>query len=469
MGLMHTGLLFLLFCSVSSSQFRNRAGNGVFLQDPELEWERSATVMGEEKTEAPALKSKLGRSASVDVASLPGAYKYEYLRVPYANDRKEDFKPQKGARPLPEWARKMLLGDPPTISLTEELDKRKLVEILCHVDRMYVRINREIFKSRDAYKYLKLGTCPVNQAKGKYYYLLYLLKSNCGFKKERNVDYLSISNVLSYKPTSVVLREMPFDIPLQCKFPRLFYSYKIGFHPKLQGGTVFRALQPKSTFVLTPQDASGNAITGIKSYILGQPMYFQASGVAGAPSSGNGRLYINKCFVTPSQDPNSNVKYPIIDNYGCMIDGKVMLQSKFLPADSKMVQKFSVGAFIFKNVASTTSQQQLYMHCELSVGPHTPTRTSKACNYNSGTKKWEALFGNDCTCACCESTCSAGQQRGPARSIISSPSWKVDLSSVDEYVKGDSQFKSSDADESSLKDPDLAELTDFENDWSRDQ
>uniref|UniRef100_A0A3B5AR75 Zona pellucida sperm-binding protein 3-like n=1 Tax=Stegastes partitus TaxID=144197 RepID=A0A3B5AR75_9TELE len=443
MGLMHTGLLFLLFCSVSSSQFRNRAGNGVFLQDPELEWERSATVMGEEKTEAPALKSKLGRSASVDVASLPGAYKYEYLRVPYANDRKEDFKPQKGARPLPEWARKMLLGDPPTISLTEELDKRKLVEILCHVDRMYVRINREIFKSRDAYKYLKLGTCPVNQAKGKYYYLLYLLKSNCGFKKEVGNVFLIFSTFVLQ--TCLILVCFPFD----CS--RLFYSYKIGFHPKLQGGTVFRALQPKSTFVLTPQDASGNAITGIKSYILGQPMYFQASGVAGAPSSGNGRLYINKCFVTPSQDPNSNVKYPIIDNYGCMIDGKVMLQSKFLPADSKMVQKFSVGAFIFKNVASTTSQQQLYMHCELSVGPHTPTRTSKACNYNSGTKKWEALFGNDCTCACCESTCS------------------VDLSSVDEYVKGDSQFKSSDADESSLKDPDLAELTDFENDWSRDQ
>ncbi|XP_054865820.1 zona pellucida sperm-binding protein 3 isoform X2 [Amphiprion ocellaris] len=260
---------------------------------------------------------------------------------------------------------------------------------------------------------------------------------------------------------------MPFDIPLQCKFPRLFYAYKIGFHPKLQGGTIFKALQPKSSFILTPQDASGKDITGIQSYILGQLMFFQASGAVGTPSSGKERLYINKCFVTTSQDPNSHVKYTVIDNYGCMIDGKVTLQSKFLPANSKKVQKFSVGAFIFKNTASTTSQQHLYMHCEISMGPLSPTPTSKACNFNPATKKWVALYGKDCICACCDSTCSSGKHKGP-KTIISSPSWKVDLSSMDEYVKGDSQMKSSGADTFSLEDPDLAEIKDFQNYWSLD-
>uniref|UniRef100_A0A3Q1BCC7 ZP domain-containing protein n=1 Tax=Amphiprion ocellaris TaxID=80972 RepID=A0A3Q1BCC7_AMPOC len=371
MGLMHDGLLFLLFCLASSSRFRNRAGNGVFLQDPELEWERRATVMGEEKTEASVPKSKLWRSASADAASLPGAYKYEYLRVPYANDRKEDFKPQKGARPLSGWAKKILLGHTPTIPLAREAgDRHKLVEILCHVDRLYVRIKREVFKSRDAYKYLKLGTCPVNHANDKYYYLLYLLKNDCGFKKEVGDVLFSIyCSVLSYKPTN--------------------FAWSL--------------------------------------------------------DSGKERLYINKCFVTTSQDPNSHVKYTVIDNYGCMIDGKVTLQSKFLPANSKKVQKFSVGAFIFKNTASTTSQQHLYMHCEISMGPLSPTPTSKACNFNPATKKWVALYGKDCICACCDSTCSSGKHKGKFQPFLFTHSGKRNL-----------------------EDPDLAEIKDFQNYWSLD-
>lgn len=44
---------------------------------------------------------------------------------------------------------------------------------------------------------------------------------------------------------------------LKCVFtflPRFFHSYKVGFYPKLKGGTVFKALQPKSTYTITPQD-----------------------------------------------------------------------------------------------------------------------------------------------------------------------------------------------------------------------
>ncbi|XP_051802339.1 zona pellucida sperm-binding protein 3 [Acanthochromis polyacanthus] len=197
-------------------------------------------------------------------------------------------------------------------------------------------------------------------------------------------------------------------------------------------------------------------------------MFFQASAAVSTPGSGKERLYINKCFVTASQDPNSKIKYTVIDNYGCMIDGKVTSYSKFLPADSKEVQKFSVGAFIFKNTALTASQQRLYMHCEISMGPLSPTPTSKACNFNPATKKWEALYGKDCICDCCSSTCSSAKPNGAPKTLISSPSWKVGLSSMDEHVKGDSQMKSSDADTLSLKEPDLAEFKDFQNYWSHD-
>ncbi|KAA8595205.1 hypothetical protein FQN60_012340 [Etheostoma spectabile] len=52
-------------------------------------------------------------------------------------------------------------------------------------------------------------------------------------------NYRYVGSVLTYNPTTPVLREMPFDIPMQCKYPRLFHSYKVGFYPKLQGALGF--------------------------------------------------------------------------------------------------------------------------------------------------------------------------------------------------------------------------------------
>lgn len=183
MGLMHAGLLLLLFCSAYSYHFRSGAGYGPFLQDPELEWERMATVIGKEK--APAPETKFWRSASSSESSTPEAKKVpEYLIVSASKDQKAVFKPEKGAGPLPNSAKEMLLVTASPTQTTGGTARKKLVEILCHVDRMYVRIRREVFKTRDAYKYLKLGTCPVNQGTKEHYYLLYLLTTDCGFKKE---------------------------------------------------------------------------------------------------------------------------------------------------------------------------------------------------------------------------------------------------------------------------------------------
>ncbi|KAM7009831.1 zona pellucida sperm-binding protein 3 [Tautogolabrus adspersus] len=333
-----------------------------------------------------------------------------------------------------------------------------MIEILCHVDRMYVRVRRELFKTRDAYKYLKLGGCPVNRATTEHYYFLYLLKTDCGFKKE-------------------------------CIFPRFFRSYQVGFHPKLQGGTVFKALQPKGSYTLTPQDeirrsstlfvhvnsfsndffptASGNEITGDKTYTLGQPMYFEAKRPTGTTRSGDQRMFVNKCFMTASSNPNSSPKYTVIDNHGCMIDSKLTEQSKFLTGDSKMAQKFSVGALIFKDsVSSSSSTQQLYMHCELYVGTVAPTKSSKACNYVASTKKWKELYGDDSVCTCCDSSCSSASSKA-SRNIISSHSWKVDLSRTDGDLDFVPQMKM-DGDSLNLEDSNMAEHKEFLNYWEHD-
>ncbi|XP_068607060.1 zona pellucida sperm-binding protein 3 [Brachionichthys hirsutus] len=432
MTLMHVCFLFLLFCLAHGFHSKRGAGPGLFVRKPVVEWKRMETLIGEEMKEDPLPKSRVWRSGPSGGSSKPEARIVpEYVTVSASDDHREAFKPERGARPLPDTIREMLLGTNITPTVTEKpTTGNGVVEILCHIDRMYVRIRRKIFQTREAYKYLKLGSCPVNQGSKEHYYLLYLLTTDCSFTQQSNIDDVLIGNVLHYDPPGPVLRELSFNIPLQCKFPRYFHSFKVGFRPMLQGGTVFKALQAITSFILAPQDASGNEISSDQSYTLGQAMYFEAKQPNGTTTSGDQRLYIDKCFMTASLNPGSAPKYTVIDKRGCMIDAEVTDQSKFHDGPSKMIQKFSVGSFVFKDRASISAlPQQLYMHCEMSVGDVTPTQSSKACNYDLETQMWKELYGDSSVCTCCESTCSSAQPKA-SRNIISSPSWKVDLRST---------------------------------------
>lgn len=222
MGLMQAGFLFLLFWS-ACFQFIDKAEYGVFGQDPELDQEKMETVADEDETEdsAPQLK----RSASHGDLSTPEAMKLpKYLNVPASYDQKQLFKPERGVRPLPEWARKILLASAPAAPVTggAEMGRDNVVEILCHVDKMYVRIRKRVFKSRDAYKYLKLGTCPVNQENEHYYYFLYSFVTGCGFKKEVGecpnvfVSYFTVTNQMEmFVPESCRLLVHQQCSPLQ--------------------------------------------------------------------------------------------------------------------------------------------------------------------------------------------------------------------------------------------------------------
>ncbi|XP_024914509.1 zona pellucida sperm-binding protein 3 [Cynoglossus semilaevis] len=418
------------------------------------------------------VSSVIGRAPPVGRGSKPTMPSFpEYVRLPVSKYSIKAFKPGKGHEPLPEWAKEILLVPFPSelknipsveAAAAPKALRPKYLEMLCHIDRIYVRIRREVFKSTEAYKGLKLGKCPVNQGTKDHYYLLHLLKTDCGYQLESKPDYLAINIMLNYVPSGSVIRELPFNIPLQCRYHRLFHSYKIGFYPKLKGGTVFRALQPKQSVILVPLDASGNVITAPQTYTLGQAMYFMAKKANDTGSSENRRMYINKCFMTASQNPNSSPKYVVINNQGCMVDGKQSHQSKFLTSSSKIVQKFTVGAFIFKDMISTSSfSQQLYMHCEVSMGKLTLSSSSKACNYDLKNKRWEEIYGDDSVCACCETTCPTIQPRA-SRKTISSPSWQVDLSN-----DGSVHIEPLAVDADGVVDSDMAD--DLENYWEDEE
>ncbi|XP_034457220.1 zona pellucida sperm-binding protein 3 [Hippoglossus hippoglossus] len=455
-------VLLLLFCSAYSYQFSSGTRRGLRVRDPEAEWDRLATIMGEETKVAsvPSIwKSSTGPgSLKANKDNFP-----QFKLISMSKYPKDAFKPEKGVRPLPGFAGEILVVPSTTGTAATSPARKPAVEILCHLDRIYVRVLREGFNNVTAYKDLYVGSCPVNQGTEEHYYFLYRLTTDCKFKEESLPDYLSYSNVLSYNPSGQILRKLPFVLPVQCKYHRLFHSYKVGFYPKLQGGTVFKALTPKQSVVLEAQDASGNELTGSKTYTLGQPMFFEAKKANDAGTSGAQWMYINKCFMTADQSPNSNPKYTIIENQGCMIDSKFASQSKFLRGSSKMSQKFQVVSFVFKDQVSTSSMsQQLYMHCDVTLGPL--TASYKACNYDSATKKWKALYGDDSVCTCCETNCPSPLPK-VSKKTISSASWKVNLGDQDGHVNVEPRMRLTDADSFSLEDSDMA---DFLNYWEDD-
>lgn len=180
MELMRAGLLLLLFC-FAGSQFSS--GDGLSLQDPESEWQRLEMVIKEEMMRAPAPESKLGKSApnsgTPEAKPVP-----QFVVVSASEVQKEVFKPDKVSRPLPKSVKDMLLKATAKPPSTGAPARPPNVEILCHLDRVYTRIRRVLFKTREAYKYLKVGKCPVNQGTKEHYYFLYLLETDCGFDKE---------------------------------------------------------------------------------------------------------------------------------------------------------------------------------------------------------------------------------------------------------------------------------------------
>ncbi|XP_067115955.1 zona pellucida sperm-binding protein 3-like, partial [Osmerus mordax] len=347
----------------------------------------------------------------------------EFVPIAASSDRMSLVGPGKDAEPLPDSVKDILLATRAPPTQYKSLPWNNSIDILCHINRIYVRVQRELFASPDAYSYLKFGSCHVNQATDSHFYLLYPLMT-CGTVITSHADRVTFTNRISYKrdSTGPIVRDFNFDVPLECSYNRFHLSYKVGFWPTVRGGTVFRPLTSRTWVTLTPYDVHGTELTPGIGYTLGQPMFFEAtldSALAQKPV----RVYVNKCFMTISPLLTSVPQYTVIENTGCMVDGRYSEQSQFISHATKTVLKFTIGSFIFEGMSKTSTPKELYMHCDISVGDVTPTESAKSCNYNPGSKTWTELYGDNAVCFCCDSVCPPPQ---PASQMITSHSWNVD-------------------------------------------
>ncbi|XP_077577019.1 zona pellucida sperm-binding protein 3d.2 isoform X2 [Stigmatopora nigra] len=328
---------------------------------------------------------------------------------------KDHLSPSKGSglEPLPEPVRERLFPAQRERSPTGPSEDYS-VRTSCKMDKMLVRVPKNILGGGEME--LKLGTCQVNKTSKKYVYFLNGLE-HCGTKRQLINGQMIYSNSLRYDPGMLqgpIRTTAPFVLPVACVYTRYQYSYKIGYLPKMRRRHIFKVVRNRANFILTPRNAQWERLGPLDQYTLGEPMYFQAEG---PPVPEDMRLYIHTCYVTPNTSHASTPQFPVVNNFGCMIESKYS-HSRFIPHQNNVV-RFSVDAFSFQGMMD----QKLYMHCSMSAESDTPTPTAKSCNYDTNLGRWVELHGWDWVCACCDSTC--GSAVSSFSEIRSGRGWKV--------------------------------------------
>lgn len=149
--------------------------------DPEDEWDsmESLTLSADDYDHDLFMPQPKMHSKPAHPLKLPVS-----VRIPAAELYKDLFTPEKGGKAMPPQVKSILL---PTVTAAKPAQSvssaTKMVEVLCHLDRMLVRVLKSFCSSPGMWRYLKLGTCAVNKATATHYYFVYYLKG-CGIKRK---------------------------------------------------------------------------------------------------------------------------------------------------------------------------------------------------------------------------------------------------------------------------------------------
>ncbi|XP_069789511.1 zona pellucida sperm-binding protein 3-like isoform X1 [Narcine bancroftii] len=122
------------------------------------------------------------------------------------------------------------------------------------------------------------------------------------------------------------------------------------------------------------------------------------------------RLYLKECIATPTRSlAKSPENYTIINNYGCLVDGKTG-NSKYLPRSDGSVLRFVIQAFKF----ISQEDADIFIHCSAFVwDPSWDGLLHKACSFDQQTQSWKLLDAplQSSLCDCCNTTCQPIQSR----------------------------------------------------------
>ncbi|KAJ8284938.1 hypothetical protein COCON_G00037880 [Conger conger] len=297
---------------------------------------------------------------------------------------------------------------------------KPMVEALCHLDRMYVRIRKDAVKGRLSWKYLYFGNCRVNAARGAHYYFLYNM-TRCGLRPQVLDDVIVFANVVRYlrKYTTLknITRKPTFTVPVACRFPRFHRTYDFGIHPVLG----FNATMPLPVgggpiVAIVVLDANWLPLAPGAFYKLGQTMHFEIRG------SGGRRVFAERCWFSATSKLHTTLTYTAIKNYGCLVDSMNSTRSRYQRTRNPSVMRLIVETFVFDNVAK---EQVLTLHCSISVAK-TATLYRKSCTYEKSSDMWHELDRRvDLLCLCCKGVCPGPPSPRHRTQTVSSMPWKM--------------------------------------------
>uniref|UniRef100_A0A3Q3QNI2 Zona pellucida sperm-binding protein 3 n=1 Tax=Monopterus albus TaxID=43700 RepID=A0A3Q3QNI2_MONAL len=232
---------------------------------------------------------------------------------------------------------------------------------------------------------------------------------SCGSMTEEALIY---TFSLMYLPTPIgntfILKTNPAEVLIECHYQRRQYVSSHAMRPtwKLFTSNMLSEQQLHFSLHLMTEDWHSQRHSNV--YSLSDMIHIEASVLQGhhVPL----RVYVDSCVATVNPNPDSQPRYPFINNHGCLTDAKLTgAKSYFMERTQEDKLYFQLKAFRFHR----DPRNSLYITCHLKATtistPISPQH--KACSYLTEINRWVASGGDNKVCGCCDTSCSEERRK----------------------------------------------------------
>ncbi|XP_063172147.1 zona pellucida sperm-binding protein 3-like [Candoia aspera] len=229
----------------------------------------------------------------------------------------------------------------------------------------------------------------------------------CGATRQLLPGSIHYKNILHYVPSAPdgVIRTNPFSHAINCFYPRSWNVSSLGLRPTWVPFSSTVMEKQSLAFALEVYDSSWSQLMSDPTYYLGDLINIQAS--VRKDNHVPLRIYVDECVARPNAE--SSVKYEVITNHGCFVDGQHS-GSHFIAMREDGFLRFQLDTFTFIGA----SNNQIYLICHLKAVPvGSANHLNKACSYDHATATWNSHEGVDCSC--CASHIGCGSKRRKRR------------------------------------------------------